>query len=87
MTRIAAPSLGFELGEVLPAMLAIGGPVFGRDTPKPVWVNADDRFKPNVTLGELKLIEYLKEKPPVKDTDLTGGEVKHDDLLGGRVKP
>jgi len=62
-TRIAAPALGFELGNVLPAMLAIGGQQFGRDTASPVWVNASDKFKPNVTLGELQLLEYLQGEP------------------------
>lgn len=67
-TRIAAPSLGFSLGDVLPAMLAIGGKQFGRDTPRPVWINADDEFDPSVTLGELQLVEYLQQDPlPVTD--------------------
>ena len=67
-TRIAAPSLGFSFSNVFPAMLAIGGPQFGRDTPRPVWVNASDKFKPDVRLGELQLLEYLKGEPlPVKD--------------------
>lgn len=67
-TRIAAPSLGFRLADVLPAMLAIGGRQFGRDTPRPVWINASDKFTPNVTLGELQLVEYLGDDPlPVTD--------------------
>lgn len=75
-TRIAAPSLGFSMGDVLPAMLAIGGAQFGRDTPRPVWINASDKFKPNVTLGELQLVEYLKDDPlPVTDaTDVEIGK-------------
>ncbi len=67
-TRIAAPSLGFSLADVMPAMLAIGGQQFGRETPRPVWINADDKFTPNVKLGELQLVEYLKSDPlPVTD--------------------
>jgi hypothetical protein len=67
-TRIAAPSLGFRMADVVPAMLAIGGQQFGRETPRPVWVNASDKFKPNVTLGELQLLEYLGSDPlPVTD--------------------
>lgn len=67
-TRIAAPSLGFRMADVVPAMLAIGGPQFGRETPRPVWVNATDQFKPNVTIGELQLLEYLGRDPlPVTD--------------------
>lgn len=68
ITRIAVPSLGFSFSNVLPSMLAIGGQQFGRDTPRPVWVNASDKFKPTVRMGELQLLEYLKGEPlPVAD--------------------
>lgn len=67
-TRIAAPSLGFSFGDVLPSLLAIGGQQFGRDTARPVWVNASDKFKPTVRMGELQLLEYLNGEPlPVAD--------------------
>lgn len=67
-TRISAPSLGFSFSNVFPAMLAIGGQQFGRHTASPVWVNANEKFEPNVRLGELQLLEYLKGDPlPVKD--------------------
>lgn len=63
MTRIATPSLGFELGPSMPAMLAIAGPHFGRETERPVWMSASEKFKPNVKLGELQLVEYLGNSP------------------------
>ncbi|WP_415909322.1 hypothetical protein [Oleiharenicola sp. Vm1] len=63
MTRIATPSLGFDLGESMPAMLAIAGPHLGRETARPVWMSATEKFKPNVKLGELQLIEYLGDAP------------------------
>lgn len=63
MTRIAMPSLGFDLGESMPAMLAIAGPHIGRETDRPVWMTASEKFKPNVKLGELQLIEYLGNAP------------------------
>jgi hypothetical protein len=67
-TRIAAPGLGFSLPDVMPAMLAIGGPRFGRETARPVWSRATEEFKPNVRLGELKLLDYLQDAPlPVTD--------------------
>ena len=67
-TRISAPSLGFSFSNVFPAMLAIGGQQFGRHTPSPVWVNASEKFKPDVRLGELQLLEYLNGEPlPVND--------------------
>ncbi len=68
MTRISAPSLGLDLGASMPSMLAIAGPHFGRETTQPVWTNATDKFKPNVKLGELQLVEYLGNSPlPVVD--------------------
>lgn len=63
MTRISTPSLGFDLGESMPAMLAIAGPHFGRETARPVWMSATEKFKPNVKLGELQLVEYLDGAP------------------------
>jgi hypothetical protein len=63
MTRIATPSLGFDLGESMPAMLAIAGPHLGRETARPVWVSASEKFKPNVKLGEIQLVEYLDGAP------------------------
>lgn len=68
MTRIATFGRGFDLPEVLPAMIAIGGAQFGRETPKPVWLRASDKFKVDVRIGELQLVEYLQgAKIPVID--------------------
>jgi hypothetical protein len=58
-TRISAPSRGFWMPDALPAMLAIARPYVGRETAKPVWIRATDRFKPDVQLGDLKIMEYL----------------------------
>lgn len=63
MTRIATPSLGFDLGASMPAMLAIAGPHLGRETARPVWMSATEKFKPDVKLGELQLVEYLDGAP------------------------
>lgn len=68
MTRIASLSRGFDLPEALPAMVAIGGAQFGRETAKPVWVRASEHYKPDVKIGELQLVEYLNgAKLPVVD--------------------
>lgn len=61
-TRISCPSRGFWLPDALPAMLAIGGPFIGRETNKPVWIRATDKFKPDIKLGDPKLIEYLEHQ-------------------------
>jgi hypothetical protein len=47
----------------MPAMLAIAGPHLGRETARPVWVSASEKFKPNVKLGEIQLVEYLDGAP------------------------
>jgi len=72
-TRISCPSRGFWLPEALPAMLAIATPYIGRETAKPVWVRATEQFKPEVKLGDLKVVEYLESrKDAVVDTGPSG---------------
>lgn len=58
-TKISCPSRGFWLAEALPAMLTIAGPNIGRETARPVWARAGDRFKPNIKLGDPQLEEFL----------------------------
>lgn len=60
-TRISTPSLGFWLPEALPSMLAIAGPFFGRETPKPVWIDAGDKYRPDITLEDPKVLEYIDD--------------------------
>jgi hypothetical protein len=65
-TRVSTPSRGFWLPEVMPAMLAIASPYIGQETAKPVWVRATDKFKPDIQLGDTKLVEYIGQgKAPV----------------------
>ncbi len=58
-TKISAPSRGFWMKDVFTSMLAIGSPNIGRETAHPVWVNASDRFKGEVKMGETRVIEYI----------------------------
>lgn len=57
MTRISCPSRGFWLHDVMPTMLAIGSPNFGRESVRPTWVNASDRFKAEVRMEDLKFLD------------------------------
>lgn len=67
-TRIASFSRRFDFPEALPGMVAIGGANFGRETARPVWMSASEKFKPDVKLGELQLVDYLDgSKLPVID--------------------
>jgi len=59
ITRIACPSNGVTLPDVLPAMLAIAGPHLGRETARPVRTVTPFGPRGNVTYGELQVIEYL----------------------------
>ncbi len=62
-TRISAPSRGFWMPEALPAMLAIASPYVGRETSKPVWIRATEKFKPEIHLGDMRVVEYLEKTP------------------------
>ena len=63
-TRISSPSRGFWLPEVMPAMVAIGSPYIGRDTAKPVWIRATEKFTPDIKLGDTRIVEYLSSQTP-----------------------
>lgn len=68
MTKISCPATGLLMDQTLPTMMVIAGPNIGRDTPHPVWVNASDKFKPNVQIGDPKLVEFLDQaKLPIID--------------------
>jgi hypothetical protein len=58
-TKIACPAAGLVLADTLPPMLVIAAPYIGRETKGPVWVNASDKFKPVVQIGNPKVEEYL----------------------------
>jgi hypothetical protein len=74
-TKISCPSRGLMLPEVLPAMLAIAGPNIGKETAKPVWINASDKFKPEVKIGDPKVIEYIDTMPlPVVEMPADAGK-------------
>ena len=58
-TKIGSPARGLVMADTLPTMMTIAGPYVARDTKRPVWVNASDKFKPNIRIGDLKVEEYL----------------------------
>ena len=58
-TRISGFARGRYMVDALPAIVVMGGPNIGRDTPSPVWTRASDRFKAEVILGQPKLEEFL----------------------------
>jgi hypothetical protein len=62
-TKISCPSRGLAMADTLPTMLAIAAPYIARDTREPVWVNASDKFKPEVRIGSPKVEEYLDWVP------------------------
>lgn len=62
-TKIGCPARGLAMADTLPTMLAIAAPHIGRETGGPVWVNASDKFKPEVHIGNPKFEEYLDATP------------------------
>jgi hypothetical protein len=71
-TRISCPSRGFWLPDVLPTMMAISGPNIGREMARPAWINASEKYKPDVKIGDPVLVEYLdKGTLPVVDVSKT----------------
>lgn len=63
ITRIACPSNGVALPDVLPAMLAVAGPHLGRETPRPVRTVTPFGRQGTVSYGELQVVEYLGNAP------------------------
>jgi len=66
MTRISTPSTGFGMKDVFPTMLAVATPNLGRETERPVWIDASDKYKPDVKLGETQVIGVIEDRktPP-----------------------
>lgn len=64
-TKVSCPATGLSLADTLPTMVVIAAPNIGRATGRPVWVNAADKFKPDVRIGTAKVEEYLTSgRPP-----------------------
>jgi len=59
MAKMSTESVGTSLPDVIPALVASGGPAFGRDTP-PSWVDSDKSLKQGqVILAPIEVKEYL----------------------------
>ena len=71
-TRISCPSRGFWLADVMPTMMAISGTNIGREMSRPAWVNASEKYQPDIKIGDPVLVEYLDKGPlPVVDVSKT----------------
>lgn len=74
MTRISTPSTGFGMKDVFPTMLAIAAPNLGRETERPVWIDASDKYKPDVKLGETKVLGVVEDNPAPSNKPATGAQ-------------
>lgn len=74
MTRISPPSTGFAMKEVFPAMLAIAVPNLGREIERPGWIDASDKYKPEVKLGETKVLGVVEDKAAPANAPATGAQ-------------
>ncbi len=61
-TRISLPSSGLALDTSLPLAIVTAGQNIGRDTPRPVWVDASEKRQGNVEIGDLNVLEYMDPK-------------------------
>ncbi len=69
-TKISCPSRGLSMADTLPTMLTIAGPNIGKETPKPVWVDADEKFKGDVKVGNPVFEKFMDSgKQPVFEKD------------------
>ena len=74
-TKISCPARGLVMADTLPTMVAIAAPYIGRETGAPVWVNASDKFKPEVRIGNPKFEGYLDSTPvPVYEAKKDGAK-------------
>lgn len=74
-TKISCPARGLVMSDTLPTMVAIAAPYIGRETGAPVWINASDKFKPEVHIGNPKFEGYLDSTPvPVYEAKKGGAK-------------
>jgi len=84
-TKISCPSRGLRLADALPVMLAVAAPNIGRETPKPVWVSAAEKFKPEVKIGDPQVVEYLGSKNlPIVDASNLPAKTKSPAKADGK---
>lgn len=64
-TRMSTPSDGRRIAEVLPGLIAKGGPRFGRETLRPVWESAPLAREASVEVGTPTVVDdAAKAAPP-----------------------
>jgi hypothetical protein len=68
-TKISCPSDGLVVADTMPTMLVIAAPYIGRETGRPVWVNAPEISKPRLDIGPTKVAEQLETAKSRGTTD------------------
>jgi hypothetical protein len=58
--RMSTPSGGVTMAEVIPALITAGGPQFGHESLRPVWVTAPVAREGKVDVGTPTVKEYLE---------------------------
>jgi hypothetical protein len=77
-TRISCPATGLVMADTMPTMVAIAAPHIGNETRRPVWVNASDKFKPEVRVGNPKFEEYLDSgQLPIYEKEAAPAKAEH----------
>jgi hypothetical protein len=64
--RISTPVNGVTMDGVMPTLIKLGAPHFGRALSKPIVALVSLEPSPQVELGEAKIMEYLNDEPAKK---------------------
>lgn len=64
--RISTPVNGVTMAGVMPTLIKLGAPHFGRELSKPIVAFVPLDRSPQVELGEAEVMEYLNAEPPNK---------------------
>jgi len=83
-TRFGCPSAGLALDEAMPLLIKAASANFGRETVRPVNLNASDAFGGSVTFGEFKVLGEYKTR---EDDDLSAKTKELADQLAKATRP
>ena len=78
-TRFGCPATGLAFNETMPLLIAAAAPSFGRETLKPVSINASDIYDSGVNLRELEILGEAEGGPTKAGENLAPESGKGDE--------
>jgi hypothetical protein len=67
VARMSTPSSGLTMADVVPALVASGGPLFGRETTQPKWITVPVGREGRVEIGTPTVVPDTAEKKPAPE--------------------